>query len=212
MRFPLSLALLWLIASSAFGVGGNKSSLQDSIKVLYEDLGLKNQLDYTVFKKTIEGYFKFKPKKPIIAIADMRLPSNKKRLFILDLKNRKLLENTWVAHGRGSGMELAERFSNEPQSYQTSPGFYSVQNKIYSPKHGLALLLDGLEKGVNHNARKREIIIHGADYVGEDFIQKYGRCGRSHGCPAVPEEKMETMVKLLANGGLLYIHPSGKPM
>lgn len=206
----LHISFLWILNTGTLAATQLKSGSLDSLGALYECIGLEKYLDFSLFKKSVEGFLKFKPAKPIIAIADMRLPSDKKRLFIIDLKNRKLLESTWVAHGRGSGLKMARHFSNEPQSYQTSAGFYLVRNKMQSPKHGLALMLDGLEKGINDNARKREIIIHGADYVGEDFIQKYGRCGRSHGCPAVPTEKMETMVKLLADGGLLYIHPSGK--
>ncbi|HRH35771.1 MAG TPA: murein L,D-transpeptidase catalytic domain family protein [Catalimonadaceae bacterium] len=202
--------LLWLSISLAFASGKPLTVSPDSIRILYQACGVENEIDFPLFKKSVEGFLRFKPKKSVIAIADLRRPSNEKRLFLIDLKNRKLLESTWVAHGRNSGMTKAIQYSNEPQSYQTSPGFYLVRNPIQSPKHGLALMLDGLEKGLNDNARKREIIIHGADYVSEDFIRKTGRCGRSHGCPAVPVDKMESMVKMLANGGLLYIQPSGK--
>ena len=179
---------------------------QDSLELLYKTCGLENQVSFPLFKKTVEGYLKFHPRKSILAIADLSLPSDQKRLFIIDLKGRKLLQSTWVAHGKNSGLKMATRFSNEPRSYQTSPGFYRVGNQIFSPKHGLALMLDGLEKGVNDNARKREIILHGADYVGESFIKKHGRCGRSHGCPAVPPEIIKQLAPVLVNGSLLYIH------
>jgi hypothetical protein len=151
--------LLWLFISLAFASGKPLTVSPDSIRALYQACGVENDIDFPLFKKSVEGFLRFKPKKSVIAIADLRRPSNEKRLFLIDLKSRKLLESTWVAHGRNSGMTKAIQFSNEPQSYQTSPGFYQVRNPVQSPKHGLALMLDGLEKGLNDNARKREIII-----------------------------------------------------
>src|SRR6476661_2262220 len=40
----------------------------------------------------------------IISIADMTLPSNKKRFFVFDVKKYKLLFVTYVAHGKNSGL------------------------------------------------------------------------------------------------------------
>lgn len=204
---------LYLICFSAFHpspAGRSEKVAPDSIKVLYRACGASRHIPFSLFKKSVKGFLKFQPRKSILAIADMSKPSDQKRLFVFDLKERKMLEATWVAHGRNSGMRKARLFSNKPNSYQTSPGFYLVGNQIYSPKHGQALVLDGLEKGINDKARQREIIMHGAEYVAEDFIRKYGRCGRSHGCPAVAPEMIKKLAPVLQGGSLLYINAAGK--
>ena len=184
----------------------SQNETSDSTAAIYNACRLQEVIPYSVFQKAMLGTGKYKHQKPILTIVDFTLPSNRKRFFVIDLKEKKLLLSTWVAHGKKSGMEKAEQFSNKPQSNQSSPGFYWVGSSMQSPKHGLALQLVGLEKGVNDNAQRREIIIHGATYVGEDFIKKYNRCGRSFGCPALPVEIMPKAAQLLAGGSLLYIH------
>ncbi len=142
----------------------------------------------------------------IMAIADFTLASDQQRFYIIDLNSGEVLLQTWVAHGKNSGENAATQFSNREGSFMSSPGCYRIGEEIISPKHGAALMLDGLDQGINDNARNREIIIHGADYVSADFIKTHGRCGRSHGCPALPREEMSTVIKLLKPGSLLYIH------
>lgn len=175
----------------------------------YEELCFEGQLSYDIFKKAMKGIKVYNPKKKFLAIADFSKASSLKRFFIIDLENRKLVMNTLVAHGRNSGSLMATDFSNVPQSFKSSPGFYRVNDVIQSPKHGEALLLEGLEKGINDNARKREIIIHGAAYVCEEFIKNTGRIGRSYGCPAVPLEDMHKVREFLSGGSLLYIYSPG---
>ncbi len=143
-----------------------------------------------------------------LAIADMSQPSTAKRLVVIDLEAEEVVLHTWVAHGQGSGGLMAERFSNTHDSHQTSLGLYRVGERITSPKHGAALLLQGLDAGLNDQARAREVIIHGADYVSEQFIAQTGRLGRSWGCPAVSRKDMTQMISTLANGGLLFVHAS----
>ncbi len=172
---------------------------------LFQELQLENQLSYHIFAKAINGVSIYHPEKKFIAIVDFSKASNQKRLFIIDLEKRKLVLNTFVAHGKNSGALMATTFSNKPQSFMSSPGFYRVCDVIQSPKHGEALLLEGLEKGINDNARSREIIIHGADYVCEQFIKTTGRLGRSYGCPAVPRNEMHQVSQYLSGGSLLYI-------
>lgn len=142
----------------------------------------------------------------MLAIADMTQPSTTQRLVVIDLQSKKIVMRTWVAHGQNSGELMATRFSNTDESHQTSLGLYKVGQRIVSPKHGPALLLEGLEQGKNDKARSREIIVHGADYVSEKFIATTGRLGRSWGCPAIPREEMARAIEYLADGGLLYVH------
>jgi hypothetical protein len=113
-----------------------------------------------------------------------------------------------VAHGRNSGEEYANSFSNSGDSFKSSLGFYAT-GEIYIGKHGNSLRLDGLEKGLNDNARSRGVVMHGADYVAENFIKNNQRLGRSLGCPALPIELTDEIINLIKNKSCLYIyHPS----
>ena len=141
----------------------------------------------------------------VITIIDFSLPSDKERLWVLDLVQGKVLFHCLVSHGRNSGELMAENFSNIPGSYASSPGFYTT-GETYTGKHGLSLTLDGLETGINDKARTRTIVMHGADYVSADFIRKYGRLGRSLGCPAVPEELSREIIQTIKGGSCLFIY------
>lgn len=164
------------------------------------------------FKKALEGFYKLKAtgavKRDILTLVDFSISSNKKRMWIIDLKTNTILYNSLVAHGRNTGEEFANAFSNKEQSYKSSLGFYTT-GEVYNGKHGMSLKLDGLEKGVNDNARNRAVVIHGADYVSESFIKNHSRLGRSQGCPAIPVEMTKTIINTIKNKSLLYIyHPS----
>lgn len=141
----------------------------------------------------------------VITIIDFSLPSSKERLWVLDLINGKVLFRCLVSHGRNSGELMAENFSNKPGSNASSPGFYAT-GETYVGKNGLSLALDGLEKGINDNARMRAIVIHGADYVSSDFILNHGRIGRSFGCPAVPTGICKDIIQTIKGGSCLFIY------
>lgn len=174
----------------------------------------KANLDFTVFRKALVGYYNMQSKpgkviKPIVSIIDFSKSSRQKRLWVIDLKNKKLLFNTLVAHGRGTGEEFARFFSNKPESFKSSLGFY-LTAQTYSGKHGLSLKLNGLDKNFNTNAYARAVVIHGAEYVSEYFIKQYGRLGRSLGCPALPVTETKQIITKIKENTCLYIYAPDK--
>ncbi len=142
----------------------------------------------------------------ILTIADYSQSSNNKRLYVIDLKNKKLLFNTYVAHGRNTGDEFARYFSNKEGSLKSSLGFYVTENPCTGSHTGFSLMINGVEKGINDNAVKREIIIHAADYATENFIKRFGRLGRSFGCPALPPELNKPIIETIKGGTCLFIY------
>jgi hypothetical protein len=162
------------------------------------------------FDYAIIGYNTLKANKKlanrdILSIADMTTPSGRKRLFVLDMKNSKLLFVTYVAHGKNSGLEKTLHFSNESESNKSSVGFY-ITSVTYSGKHGYSMRLEGQEIGFNNNARDRDIVVHGADYVSEAVIKSQGYIGRSLGCPALSPEVYKPIIDKIKNGSCLFIH------
>ncbi len=173
---------------------------------IYTDCELKDQLDYYVFKIAMDGYNSIDaPNKKLLSIIDYSKPSNEKRLFIIDVENRKLLYNTLVAHGKKSGYVNATKFSNKYGSHKSCLGFFRTGNPYYG-KRGYSLQLNGLEKGINDNAKQRAIVIHGANYVSERIANGNGVIGRSWGCPAVSKKTSKEIINLLKGGSLLYIY------
>jgi hypothetical protein len=141
----------------------------------------------------------------VMAIVDFSQSSDHKRLYVLDMKNYKVLFNTLVAHGRNSGKERASSFSNKPSSYKSSPGFY-ITGETYFGNNGYSLKLDGIEKGINDKASKRAIVMHGAGYVDESYIYEQGYIGRSQGCPAVPLNEADDIIDAIKNGACLFVY------
>ncbi|RPE13413.1 hypothetical protein EGT74_07780 [Chitinophaga lutea] len=145
----------------------------------------------------------------ILSIVDFSLPSTKKRLFVIDLASGQLLFNSLVSHGRNSGKEMATRFSNAPESFQSSLGFY-VTGQTYRGEHGYSLRLEGEEKGINNNAMSRGIVMHAADYVNEGLARLQGYIGRSLGCPAVPVALHKKIIQKIQNGSCLFMYSPDK--
>jgi hypothetical protein len=188
---------------------------EDAYTMLYDELQLDTlSLSRKAFNFAIRGFAKLRAMGQIqndnvISIIDFSLPSNKKRLFVIDMISGKLLFNTFVSHGRGSGKAMATRFSNRPGSYMSSLGFY-VTGGTYFGEHGYSLRLQGIEKGINDKALARGIVMHSAAYVDEDYIQQKGYSGRSEGCPAIPEEFQQPVIETIKDGSCLLIYSPNK--
>ena len=191
-----------------------RSSKISAGTALYETLNLHSLgLTEEAFDYALIGYEYLKEagkleNENILTIADFSLPSSQKRLFVLDMETGELLYHTYVAHGRNSGKEYAKQFSNQPESFKSSLGFY-VTKDTYFGKHGFSMRLEGKEKGINDNAMKRAIVMHSADYVDQKFINMQGYIGRSLGCPALPKSVYKPILTKIKDGSCLFIYSPG---
>ena len=140
-----------------------------------------------------------------LTIIDYSLPSTEKRLWVVDLTTRELLYEELVAHGQGTGANMASKFSNDNESHQTSLGLF-VTDATYVGRNGYSLRLDGLDKGFNDRARERAIVMHGAPYVSDLFVRANGRLGRSWGCPAVSDAVARQLIDRVKGGGLVFAY------
>jgi hypothetical protein len=143
--------------------------------------------------------------RPVLTVIDYSRPSTEPRLFVIDVASSRVLFRERVAHGRGSGENATERFSNLPQSHMTSLGVFRAGD-AYAGAHGPSLRLDGLEPGFNDRAHERAIVLHGADYVSAAMIASQGRLGRSWGCPAVRPAVAKALIDAIRDGSLLVAY------
>ncbi len=185
------------------------STVSDPMQ-MYATLHLKELgLSEKAYQLGVKGWGKLKAKgevtKNIISICDFTQSSNNKRLYVIDLAGGVLLFNTLVAHGKNTGEEYARHFSNSPSSLESSLGFY-ITKEAYEGSHGLGLKLMGIEPGFNDHAEERAIVMHGASYVCNQFIDQYGRLGKSWGCPAVPFGVHEQIINAIKDGSCLFIY------
>lgn len=142
--------------------------------------------------------------KNILTIIDYSLPSNQKRLWVIDMKNNNILFNTFVAHGENTGEEYAQYFSNEENSHKSSLGLFKT-GLAYHGKYGISLKLFGLEKEFNSNAFQRGIVLHGGKYVSQSYVDSTGTIGRSHGCPVVSNDDVINIINTIKNTSLVFV-------
>lgn len=208
MQKFLFLLLLFFIPTNQLFLRGTEqvSEARVGVSELYAEMELAGVINYIAFKQALMGYHNISErKKDILTLIDFTKPSTEKRLYVIDIKNKKLLFTSHVAHGRNSGENYATSFSNKSGSYKSSLGFYLTEN-TYQGKNGYSLILNGLEKNINDKARERAIVMHGASYANPSVIKSAGRLGRSLGCPALPEVVTRPIIDTIKGGSLLYIY------
>lgn len=179
---------------------------------IYEQISGVSKPDFMLFERAYLGYIDLKlsgmltSKKDVLSIIDFRIPSHKKRLWVIDLKSKIVLYHTYVAHGENSGRsDYAIDFSDQLGSLQSSLGFY-VTGNTYTGRNGISLKLKGVEHGFNSNSIERYVVLHGAHYATEKYLKKHGKLGNSEGCPAVPMGLHIPIIKATKNGTCLFIY------
>ncbi len=185
--------------------------LNEHTYLLYKQINFTpgEELNFDVFRLAYHGYLNLKNEgklhRNLLTICDFSLESTRNRLWIIDLDKKEVVFHTLVAHGQKSGENFATAFSNKMNSHQSSIGFY-ITGEPYQGKHGLSLRLHGMDPQYNSAALERGIVVHGADYVAEDFIQNHRRLGRSWGCPAVPNKLSQPIIETIQNGSCLFVY------
>ncbi len=203
------------VAVSPLTITDSSFAGADAATIVYNTVNLQEYgLSEEAFNYAWKGYQKLLTKKMIsrsnyLTICDFSQSSKQKRLYIIDVAGNKLVTNTYVAHGKNSGGEYATKFSNKPESLQSSLGFYVTAN-TYSGAHGLSLRVNGVDPGYNDKALARTIVIHGAAYVDAARAKAGMFMGRSWGCPALPQKEAANIITTIKNGTCLFIYHPGK--
>ena len=201
-----ALAMLPPSARQAF----NQAAFEQKAAGFFARLGAAD-LPYSLLREGLLGFYNVRAAnrgtgRPVLTLVDFSRSSQQKRLWVIDVVAGKVLFHTLVAHGKASGGDLPVAFSNQEGSEMSSLGFYRTAPATYLGKHGLSLKLHGLDPGFNTNAAHRAVVVHGADYVCEEFVRAHGRLGRSQGCPALPAGQASAIVQAIKGGSVLYLH------
>lgn len=206
------LIILFILLFINIGLFSNQPiipSNDNEVRVSY--LSKKFDINEVAVRLAIKGYEKLKQLGQInnskyLTIVDYSKPSNTERFYVIDMLLEQVIIKTLVAHGKNSGNLIPINFSNKIASLKSSLGFY-VTGNTYSGKHGTSLILDGVEQGINDQAKNRAIVIHGANYVNDDLISDgRSRIGRSFGCPAVPNNKVKNIIATIKGGSCLFVY------
>ena len=219
LRFIVFILFLFLPCTLFLG-GKSSDSTPDSAEraaasdveayaSLYRSMQLEGVVNWKAFRQAVAGYYKIdNRKREVLTLIDFSRPSTANRLFVFDMRERKVLFSSVVSHGKNSGDNYATSFSNEYGSYKSSLGFYLTES-TYQGKNGYSLILNGLEKGINDRARERAIVVHGAAYANPS-VCKSGRLGRSFGCPALPQALTKPIINTIKGGSVLFIYANNK--
>jgi hypothetical protein len=206
----LILSILFIVASAFAGFSHDNRDISNNAADQANYISTQFNINQQAVRLALNGYQKLRSLGKLanvqyLTIADFSKPSNEERLFIIDMNIMQVVVKSLVAHGRNSGVKMANQFSNRYASFQSSLGFY-ITGGIYKGKHGASLELEGVEKGINDQAKERAIVIHGADYVSNTLIQQQGYIGRSLGCPAVPNNQVAKIINTIKGASCLFIY------
>jgi L,D-transpeptidase-like protein len=206
------IAFSWPTSSSWSAPTINTYPIGTSSWVRKELTILQNQasnINIKALRVGLEAYLRARKegldKRQLLTVIDFSKPSTERRLWVFDLKNNKTLFNTWVSHGKNSGGTTPTSFSNQVGSLKSSIGVF-LTDEPYIGHNGYSLRLKGLEPGINDNAYRRNVVIHGARYVGADTLNKYGQIGRSWGCPAVDKRTSRPLIDTIKENTLLVAY------
>lgn len=206
------LTIVCCFGLQSFDLGKPMSKNEPAITNMY--LAEKLHINTNAFFLAVKGYEKLKQLGKItnqryLTIADMSMASSHPRLYIIDMEKQEVLLQTFVSHGKNSGLLFAEAFSNLVGSFKSSLGFY-ITGEPYQGKHGTSLILKGMEAGINDKAEARAIVLHGAEYANLGFVKKQGYLGRSLGCPAVPNNQVEGIIEAIKGASCLFVYAPNK--
>ena len=214
-KIGILLTIIFCFTLQSFNEGKPMPSNDPSSSVAANiELAQKLNINTTAFTLAIKGYEKLKQMGQItnqryLTIADMSMASSHPRLYIIDMEKQQVLLQTFVAHGKNSGLLFAEQFSNLVGSFKSSLGFY-ITGKPYQGKHGQSLVLKGVEMGINDKAEERAIVLHGAEYANQGFVKQQGYLGRSLGCPAVPNNQVKEIIQTIQGASCLFVYAPNK--
>lgn len=202
------LFLLVVIFPASYSKDNSKLYLNLFEKASY--ISSKLNINITAIQLALVGFEKLKAAGKIqndtyLTIADFSKASSEERFYVINMNSIEIIIKSLVAHGRNSGLKFAKNFSNNNASFQSSLGFY-ITGESYKGKHGLSLELNGIENGINDNAKERGIVIHGADYVSESLIKQQGFIGRSLGCPALPNDIVKNVINTIKGASCFFIY------
>lgn len=180
-----------------------------------DQAALKSGLNPMALNASLNAYswalkhHKLGKNKNILTVVNFNLPSYKKRMWVVNLQTNKVLMKLYTTQGKGSGAVYATHFSNRNNTDDSSLGLYATSNE-YHGEHGLSMRLDGLEEGVNDLARRRNIVIHSANYATPNFIKRYGYAGRSWGCFAVDPAVKNQFLKNIKGGSAFFAYTNAE--
>lgn len=181
------------------------TSIKEENKIIKNAKGLSKEVLHLALKAYHNAYNDDEIKNNKLTIIDYSLPSNAKRMWVIDMDKKLVDINTYVSHGVRSGEKNSTSFSNKKESHQSSIGVMKT-GAIYHGKRGMSLHLHGLEDNVNSNVYQRHVVIHGASYVSDNIAKNRGQIGRSFGCPAVDNKIAKPLIKKIANGSLVFAY------